>query len=515
MENTTPTKFTKSGEYQINNLHGVVETFNLVPPLWYDVKTGGHIYLWTNLTNLKYNESITNKKDLKKVYYFGLGKKGSLGYKEGTYWGSCKDIQFKKDRENLDMEWRFEILDFYKSYELADWNETLHLWKSDAAGSKDYYNGNNGFKKVEKLKKGETSQGDIVNSILESYNDASEYFMEKDPKDREGVYNGWRFVVELNEYVKKFIPFQIKGRKTSKKVIDSVAATCEFEQSSKSIPPIVAVPIYDQQIAGFGEGIMNPSGNHRKKGCMSKKAEEAGVISMNVIYMPENMAKLLDEIGMQQFALGCNPNDNKPRQESSEEEHIFHVQDLMTKKHYPKDHAEIENYLKITCQIQDSRTRKKIKDRAYDKKNRNQKGTVGIEWDAKGWNGQSKRVQYAQTNDTTFCCTMSATSHNIDKIIDTAILYEKDGKVLEEIIVLIHAKNSGVWRMWRTEDKGIKRAKMLTKRINLKNLDGKAIKIKYYELPDEHPNIGVDDTNFWKTAQGENWLDSYNIKLKD
>ena len=69
--------------------------------------------------------------------------------------------------------------------------------------------------------------------------------------------------------------------------------------------------------------------------------------------------------------------------------------------------------------------------------------------------------------------------------------------------------------MWRTEDKGIKRAKMLTKRINLKNLDGKAIKIKYYELPDEHPNIGVDDTNFWKTAQGENWLDSYNIKLKD
>ena len=148
MENTTPTKFTKSGEYQINNLHGVVETFNLVPPLWYDVKTGGHIYLWTNLTNLKYNESITNKKDLKKVYYFGLGKKGSLGYKEGTYWGSCKDIQFKKDRENLDMEWRFEILDFYKSYELADWNETLHLWKSDAAGSKDYYNGNNGFKKA-------------------------------------------------------------------------------------------------------------------------------------------------------------------------------------------------------------------------------------------------------------------------------------------------------------------------------------------------------------------------------
>ena len=110
---------------------------------------------------------------------------------------------------------------------------------------------------------------------------------------------------------------------------------------------------------------------------------------------------------------------------------------------------------------------------------------------------------------------MSATSHNIEKFIDTAILYEEDGKVLKEIIVLIHAKDSGIWTMWKTEDKGIKRAKKLTKRMNLKNLDGKAIKIKYYELPDEHPNIGVDHNNFWKTAQGENWLDSYNIKLKD
>ena len=69
--------------------------------------------------------------------------------------------------------------------------------------------------------------------------------------------------------------------------------------------------------------------------------------------------------------------------------------------------------------------------------------------------------------------------------------------------------------MWRNEDNGIKRAKILTKEMNLKNIKKKPIKILYLELPDSHPNVGVDNTNFWTSPAGENWLDSYDIKLED
>ena len=43
-------------------------------------------------------ERASDEKSLDSLRVQYLGKKGSLGYKEGTYWGSCKDIQFKKGK---------------------------------------------------------------------------------------------------------------------------------------------------------------------------------------------------------------------------------------------------------------------------------------------------------------------------------------------------------------------------------------------------------------------------------
>ena len=49
--------------------------------------------------------------------------------------------------------------------------------------------------------------------------------------------------------------------------------------------------------------------------------------------------------------------------------------------------------------------------------------------------------------------------HNIEKFVDVKKDYREDNKLLETIKVLIHGKDSGIWNMWRSEDKGIKRAK--------------------------------------------------------
>ena len=90
-------------EYKVELLKNVVKCKNLEPPEWYDIKTGGHTYEWINLTNLEYNKTVTNDLDLKKVYYFGLGKKGALGYKDGSYYDSCEDEDYLNDKSDLNI----------------------------------------------------------------------------------------------------------------------------------------------------------------------------------------------------------------------------------------------------------------------------------------------------------------------------------------------------------------------------------------------------------------------------
>ena len=93
-------------EYKVAQLSNVVEVSNLEPPEWYNIERGGHNYRFVNLTNLKFNESVTNESDLKKVYYYGLGAKGKLGYKDGSYYNSCKDKEFLDARQddNVDLK---------------------------------------------------------------------------------------------------------------------------------------------------------------------------------------------------------------------------------------------------------------------------------------------------------------------------------------------------------------------------------------------------------------------------
>ena len=61
-------------------------------------------------------------------------------------------------------------------------------------------------------------------------------------------------------------------------------------------------PIDDNVIPGIKAGILNPSGNHSKKGCKASNAT-----NMNVLYIPKERASLLDALGIQQYAIGCNP----------------------------------------------------------------------------------------------------------------------------------------------------------------------------------------------------------------
>ena len=80
-------------DYKVNNIRNIKTTKNLLPPVWYDDEKSGYLYIWINYTNIALNRHIKNEKDKLPVFYLGYHK-GSLGYIDGSYWGSAEDIDF-------------------------------------------------------------------------------------------------------------------------------------------------------------------------------------------------------------------------------------------------------------------------------------------------------------------------------------------------------------------------------------------------------------------------------------
>ena len=498
-------------KFKVEEIKNVKETSNLMPPDWYNEKEGGYVYLWTNLTNLKLNEGVTDESELKPVYYLGLGSKGKLGYKDGTYYSSCNEKQYKLDQSNLNVEWKFEILDFYEEYEMAEYTESFKLVNVKAAQSPLYYNGNNGFVKIK-----ESLTKDVI-QLNADIEEASRYFMSLPIEKREGSYKGFRFKVEPWSVVESFIPYQLPEREEDTKVIDSVATKVRANLgNTSSISPILVMNLRDGiQLDDNGkylQGNLNFAGNHRKKGCQNE-----GATHVNVLYVPDYRTANYGNIQIQQLAAADNPLPKEPKNPTGQNELVNIVVGMCQENNIPVSHEDIEDYL-VSLNV-DSKQRKKVKDLAKDKQKHQTNNTVPIKWNAKGWSAEAKRIVEALESDTSRAVVCSVETFNIEMLMRVWHEANENHTPITDFTYLMYGSNGPAWTMWDNEPKGRANADKLidATRNEVYDKEGNLIseiKVHFRRLPGEHANVGVDYHNFWDSSRrGKTWLKDEGITL--
>jgi hypothetical protein len=503
----------KKVKYEVIKVKNVVETFNLEPPDWYDIKKGGYTYLWTNLTNLEYNKSVTNEDELKKVYYFGLGRKGILGYTDGRYYDSCKEKTWLDDRSNHKMEWKFEVDEFYKEYDLADYQETFYLRSVGATKSNEYYNGNDGFKEII-----ESTTADVIKLNID-IKEASDYFMGLPIESREGFYNGFEYrVLSWNE-VEKLIPYQLPNREENQEVIDSVATdVAKAHGSTSDIDPILVMylqlGVLNNETGESLKGDLNFAGNHRKKGCEASNASRMGVL-----FVPEVRTSKFGSLEIQQLAAADNPIPKKPKNPTGILEFVDIVRDMVETNKIPFGHSDIDDYLD-SCNVK-PKNKKKIRKLAEEQKKHAKNKTTPISWSSKGWSKEGQKVVDALTTDTSESAVCSVETFNIEMFMRVRKVANKNHKPITDFYYLMYGKNQFAWEMWNYEQKGRENADELVEgaRNEIYDEDGKLIsqiKVHFLRLPSKHSSFGINHTNFWSDSiRGKNWLKDEDIKLKD
>lgn len=501
-------------EYKVAQLSNVIEVSNLEPPKWYDIKKGGHNYRWVNLTNLKLNESISNKSDYKKVYYYGLGAKGKLGYKDGTYYYSCKDSEFLDARQDDNVEWKFEIIDFFELYEDADYQESYYLMTEKCTQSPLYYNGNNGFKKIINLQ----INSDEILRLKKDADEAINYFMSLSPKDREGVYNGFEYKVYSMTDIDEFISYQLPDRQEDPTVIDSITHDVNLvDGNTTGVKPIIIMNLKTNILMSDSgkwlEGILNPAGNHRKKGSVA-----GGAIKMGTLKIPDFRIHEFTAVDIQAYAMADNPIPDKPTNPTGDDEFVNYILQMQNQKGLPINHIEIDKLLE-GCGIKKQSKRDKLKKLAREKKTHNLNNTTPIKWQSKGWSTQGSRVIDYFTSDTSDACICSVETFNIEQFINSRIKFEKDGKVLKKFYYIMHGKHDIAWDGWDHSANGRENADKLISGCRIDNIekdkDGnkKQIEIIFKRLPKKHASVGVSDKNFWKSQLGKRWLKDEGITL--
>tara|TARA_Y100001963_G_scaffold48359_1_gene68016 strand:+ start:591 stop:2105 length:1515 start_codon:yes stop_codon:yes gene_type:complete len=500
-------------DYEVTKIPNVVETSNLEPPNWYVAKTGGYLYMWTNLTNLKYNESITVVDDLKEVYYFGLGKKGKLGYIDGSYYDSCKSQTWLDDRSNPDMKFKFEVVEFYKEYELAEYQETFYLRSKGAEQSKMYYNGNNGFKEII-----ESKTADVI-KLNRDIKDASNYFMSLPVKKREGFYNGFEYRVLSWDEVEKLVPYQLPHRQEDKEVIDSVAAdVAKAHGDTSDIDPILVMylqpGILKNEKGTSLKGKLNFAGNHRKKG-----SEASSASRMGVMFVPEVRTSNFGSLEIQQMAAADNPIPPKPKNPTGILEFVDIVRDMVETNKIPFGHSDIDDYLD-SCNVK-PKNKRKIRALAKDKNKHARMKTTPIAWSSKGWQKEGQKVVDKLTSDTSKACVCSVEAFNIEKFMQVRKEANENHEPVTDFYYLMYGKNGPAWEMWDYEPKGRASAEQLVEGARNEIYDKKEkliskINVYFLRLPAKHSSFGINHTNFWSDSIiGKNWLKDEGIKLED
>ena len=111
-------------------------------------------------------------------------------------------------------------------------------------------------------------------------------------------------------------------------------------------------------------------------------------------------------------------------------------------------------------------------------------------------------------------------AYKISSILKYIYKWENNSKTqktpLKKINVYLASKLEQKPDEWIANDKdGLLYQQALLNIAVPKNKDGEQIEIIHRVLPKSRPKIGVYHTNFWQTQIGKNWLQQYNIKLKD
>jgi|TARA_B100000287_G_scaffold431609_1_gene489188 hypothetical protein len=501
-------------EFEITKRENIIETDNLIPPDWYDESEGGYNYKFTLIEKGK---NVTHPKE---IYY---GTAGSvLGYIDGSYYESCEDEDFRNNITDTECKWKFEVTKFFKTREMADWYEAWYLQSEGAQQSDKYYNNNNGFIKIVQGK------NDIIKKLADDITKVSKKFMETNREIREQSFNYLDFIggVRDKNVIQKQVPVQIPGRVLDTDVINSVYSDVDTALGDASmIEPEITFTLEDKvlhnETGGFYDGGLNAliGGNHREIG-----AFDAGATRMNFLHIPPYRIHNFTETDFLQLAILLNPEPKQKRQPTSEESYIKQVVRMSDENNWPFDHPSIKEFLK-SCNLK----KEKIVDiisKSKDEDKHTKNNTSAINWNAKGWKQQAKRVADAimKKNPGTCCPIMSIEASKIETYVKANRKFKSKGtnkkpktpKLLQRFNTLIYGKHSDAWTMWRTsETKGIKEAISLYDEMNLKNINGEKPELSFIELPSEHSSIGVNYKNFWTSTIGENWLKERNIVLED
>lgn len=499
-------------KYAVTEIPNVKETLNLTPPEWYDAIKGGYLYLWTNLTNFKYNLTITDHSKKKQVFYFGLGSKGKLGYIDGSYYESCQGEQWKLDKDDPNIEWKFEVVEFLKEYEMAEYQESFHLQDIGAEQSKEYYNGNNGFKEIK-----ESKVQDIL-KLIQDQKDASSHFMSLDPKDREGFYNGFQYRVLTIDEIADLIPYQLPQRQEAEDVIDSIADMVRKKHGDTTTIDPISVMHLDSGILEDDngddlEGDLNYAGNHRKKG-----AEAGGASRMGVLFTPKARTAGFGELEIQQLAAADNPQPTKPRNPTGIQEYVDIVRKMVSQKKIPLTHPDIHTYLD-SCNVK-SKVEKKIISLAKEQNKHAANNTTPIRWNIKGWAAEGAKIKNFYTTDTSRASVCSVETFNIEMFMNVRDKANKDHNPITDFYFLMYGKNQFAWDMWDFQPKGRANANTLVAnaRNEIYDIDDNVIsniKVHFIRLPRKHSNVGVNNKNFWKSRFGKDFLDDQGITLED
>jgi len=499
-------------KFKVEEIKNVKETSNLMPPDWYNEKEGGYDYLWTNLTNLKLNEGVTDESKLKPVYYLGLGSKGKLGYKDGSYYGSCDTEEWNSDSSNPLMEWKFEVLEFHKEYDMAEYSESYQLMSIGATQSEIYYNGNNGFKEILE------SQIDDIIKLNSDIKEASNYFMSQPIESREGFYNGFEYRILTWKEVEELIPYQLPNRQEDEKVINSVASDVSLNHGDTSdIDPILVMNLKPNILVDDNgkslEGQLNIAGNHRKKG-----AESGGASRLGGLFLPDFRTNDFGELEIQQLAAADNPIPKKLTNPTGTMEFVDIVGEMSRVKKLPLTHPDIDKYLE-SVGVKSLKDGKKIKALAKEQKQHAKNKTVPIKWSSKGWAAEAKRIVEALESNTSRAVVCSVEAFNIEMLMNVWLEANEKGLPITDFTFLMYGKNAYAWTMWDNEPKGRLNADKLigASRNEVYDKKGKLISeinVHFRRLPGEHASVGIGHHNFWDSSvRGKNWLKDEGITL--
>tara|TARA_R100001443_G_scaffold47290_1_gene59981 strand:- start:383 stop:1918 length:1536 start_codon:yes stop_codon:yes gene_type:complete len=502
-------------DYKVNNIRNIIYTKNLLAPNWYNIKNSGYLYIWINYTNMVLNRDIKNEKDKLPVFYLGYHK-GSLGYIDGSYWGSAEDIDFFKDKDSPDIEWGFQVIDFYKLGEEAKKAENKELMFRKAQQSPLYYNGNNGNSNIKEM------DDNLIYKLHDDVEDALNEWMLVQDFDK---YNNDEFEITLEDInIFGTNKLQLAGRKEDETVITSVSETVSSNmlEGIMSIRPVIAVRLkngmklyYDVIHKKFIENPFLIHGNTREQGIRDGNGSR-----ILVLWIPINRVKDFENDYFDDLASLFNKEISEPRQTNGEDYYINRLVTKYQERNIPID-SDI-NYTYLKSHNIKSTLAQKIIEKAIAKRDLEVEDNALITWNTGGYSKSWKTNIKKETEKSTGVMNIKQSAGAV-KVSAYGKLnlkwIEEESEPLEEIVCdLAYPLGMTVdsFRNAKSDDKnGLPYFQKILKNQPCINKNGERVKIRFRHLPTKRPKVGVDYNNIWNTPTGETFLNEYGIELED